>query len=305
MTKAPGDPELRNPDLPAEAGPDASIVRRLTGSINCIRCGYELKGLSVRVECPECGAPVLASLLALVDPKAHELALVRRPRLLTVGLASWGVGWTMAVGAAAAWVAIDAFGDPRTLAPAVAFFSVALTGLCVLALGSLPIIRPLDNMPARAVRAGAWASALQIVLALAMLAALLIPAIGALAHDFLPVALAAGGCAILLARGNLRRLESRSLIFRRGEIARQRMLPIALSMLVMAGVALLGAICVKVSSRFEAPARILESTVLSVGFALCLIGFVGVLRDILKVLPSVRTPIRSARAMMDDGAPDV
>jgi len=304
MTTAPGDSELHSHDPPAEPGPDASIVRRLTGSIACIRCGYDLKGLSVRVECPECGAPVLASLLAVIDPKAHELARVRRPRALTVGLASWGVGWTLAIGAAGAWVMIDAFADPRAVAPANVFVAIAITGLVALALGSLPIIRPLENMSLRAARAGAWASALQVALAMVALAALLIPAIGASTHEFRPAALAAGGCAILLARGNLRRLESRSLIFRRGEIARQRMLPIALSMLVMAGVALLGAICVRISTRFEAPARILESTVFSVGFALCLIGFVGVLRDILKVLPSVRTPIRSARAMMDDGTPD-
>lgn len=61
----------------------------LRGSMPCIACGYELRGLSIRESCPECSLPVRATLLAIVDPLAPELSPVHRPRLRVAALSLW------------------------------------------------------------------------------------------------------------------------------------------------------------------------------------------------------------------------
>ena len=62
------------------------LASELTGDLPCVRCGYNLRGLSIREHCPECDAPVRATILALVDPRASELKPLRRPRLTGWGL---------------------------------------------------------------------------------------------------------------------------------------------------------------------------------------------------------------------------
>jgi len=47
-----------------------------------VRCRYELKGLSVVGLCPECGTPIVATILAVVDPHAEALKPVAHPRFL-------------------------------------------------------------------------------------------------------------------------------------------------------------------------------------------------------------------------------
>src|SRR5262245_48877512 len=69
-----------------------AIARELTGDLPCVRCRYNLRGLSVRAPCPECGTPVRATLLAVVDPFAGELQPVSRPRLIVAGLIAWSLG---------------------------------------------------------------------------------------------------------------------------------------------------------------------------------------------------------------------
>lgn len=87
-------------DIPREpSGPvtPPAVARRLTGDLWCIGCGYNLRGLSIRELCPECGTPVRATILGVVDPKAHELAPLTAPRLVGVGLIAWAVGLWAAV----------------------------------------------------------------------------------------------------------------------------------------------------------------------------------------------------------------
>lgn len=64
------------PDL--QTMTDARIER----SAGCSGCGYDLRGLGLEGRCPECGRPVMRSVLDVVDPAASLFPVVRRPRLV-------------------------------------------------------------------------------------------------------------------------------------------------------------------------------------------------------------------------------
>lgn len=79
-----------------------TIARRLTGELICIGCGYNLRGLSIREVCPECGASIRATLLGVVDPQADELEELGSPWIVGNGLVVWSTGALVA--ALAVWV---------------------------------------------------------------------------------------------------------------------------------------------------------------------------------------------------------
>ena len=74
----------------------------LTGDLPCIGCGYNLKGLSIRELCPECGTAVRATILACVDPKAEELRPLRHPALIAHGMIVWA--WAAVAATLTVWV---------------------------------------------------------------------------------------------------------------------------------------------------------------------------------------------------------
>lgn len=79
-----------------------TIARQLTGELICIGCGYDLRGLSIREMCPECGMSIRATLLGIVDPQAEELEELSLPRLSGNGIVVWSVGALVAC--VAVWV---------------------------------------------------------------------------------------------------------------------------------------------------------------------------------------------------------
>lgn len=74
----------------------------LRGSLPCFVCGYELKGLSIRSVCPECGTAVRGTILYRVDPRADEFKPIRWPRITAWGIRFWGTG--AATAAISLWV---------------------------------------------------------------------------------------------------------------------------------------------------------------------------------------------------------
>lgn len=150
----PDDPDVEPGDLDdsqieadrpssISAGRLDALSRELSRELPCVRCGYDLVGLSVRDRCPECGIPVRATLLAVVDPLAGELAPIYSPRLLFASLALWSV--CTLVAALCIWLmrAIE-FADPglglpafsRWLGPAAAL-SIGCAGIAL-----VPAARP-------------------------------------------------------------------------------------------------------------------------------------------------------------------
>ena len=119
----------------------------LTGALPCVTCRYDLKGLSIRSLCPECGTAVRATILYQVDPMADAFQPIRHPRVLAWGLVLWSA--SALVSALAVWglrsadlIATQTFSSPHV--PWLA--SLALWGVLLSWVGSLTMIRPLPSM---------------------------------------------------------------------------------------------------------------------------------------------------------------
>ena len=121
-----------------------TIARQLTGELICIGCGYNLRGLSIRSMCPECGMSIRATLLGIVDPRAEELEELGFPGLVANGLVMWSGGALL--GCVAVWMLrIDEIVRAKTSLDVGVGGWVSLIGVIGLVLsgiGALVLIRP-------------------------------------------------------------------------------------------------------------------------------------------------------------------
>lgn len=228
----------------APARPASILSRELAGDLPCVQCGYNLKGLTVRGMCPECGVSVRTTLLAVVDPRAREFRHVEHPRAVAWGLMLWS-------GAACAacivvWLLQLAYvfrPEARFAWDAVRFGESALLALGVLSgLGALALIRPHGGLSPRTI-----ASAVMGVLAYVPLlwaADQLYRRMGAglgsafssaameVRAPYRLVASAAGLVLLVGLRPHARALQARWLLMRIGAVTRQTMLAMVIVILV-------------------------------------------------------------------------
>jgi len=276
---------------PAAGGSGPVLAHELGGNLPCARCRYNLKGLSIRGVCPECGTPIRATLLAVVDPMAGELRPIYRPVVTAWGVVIWGTAPFLV--ALLAW-------SLRLMGPGWGVrgselperLIVALTALS--GLGALALVRPHDGE--RAAKGG------RLALCGAVLYAVLAPLLWYLHARIDQAGLAGSGEArlaarvcigsvlmaiIALLRPNARLLASRSLLMRAGRVDRQTLL--ALVGVVAIGVA--GDLLRLASLHAPGgPGQLLDQ----VGQALVLIssvlltlGLLGVLVDCWRMFPVI------------------
>ncbi len=122
--------------------PAPDLGRELGGDLPCVVCGYNLRGLSIRSLCPECGTGIRATILSLVDPLASELQPIRFPHLVSVMINAWTGGAFFAV--LLAWLPIvydllNAAGW-RLQRPNIEVG--LLVAMSVSAIGALGLVRP-------------------------------------------------------------------------------------------------------------------------------------------------------------------
>jgi hypothetical protein len=73
-----------DPTLPADVAPDPEIVAELP----CTRCQYNLRGLSIGGFCPECGSPILRSVLTMLGfVSSHEGGITSAKKRMRAALA--------------------------------------------------------------------------------------------------------------------------------------------------------------------------------------------------------------------------
>lgn len=205
----------------------------LTGDMPCIGCGYDIRGLSVLSQCPECGLAVRATVLHRVDPRADALRPMPTPWLTSIGILLWTAGGLLA--ALALWI-------PRAsdLADEISGGSIALdTGwstplalalILASGLGIVGLVRPVIDAPRRQIAMGVGAIACYplILFASHRIAALSQSRPPYLSGDPSPerigwrlVAALAMAVMLFLIRPNARELVKRSLVLRTKRVDRQ------------------------------------------------------------------------------------
>jgi hypothetical protein len=289
-------PPPTQPDPPESV---SRLARDLTGDMRCLKCGYNLRGLSITQVCPECSLPVKATLLAVVDPLADELAPLRTPRFTGVGVVLWPLGAILAC------VVVWGF-RLRELVPSVGvplisrwWITLGLLGFALSAVGALSLVRPYPTSSRRSVARNALAVALYLPAAwcfwwiharLDIRDPMPYASIDA-GHEVRAVArlgVMFGAVGIIaLLRPTARAMFSRSILVREGRVDRQQMVALIGAFLLSAAgdaVQIVGNSLTMVPSDLT---RTVEVLLVALGSVLITLGLFGLLRDSVRVYPVI------------------
>lgn len=292
------------------------LVRTLKGVLPCARCGYELKGLSIRGSCPECGLAVRATLLAAVDPAADELRPLVHPRVVVCGLVTWCAGGLVGGVGVLSLRILDLTGWASSeLAHRVGL--VGLIGVGASWIGSTVLIRPVPGTPMR--------DSVRAVIALVAYAGVVAgyaylhlhfdlvrlepPYLdpGVVTPTRSAVRLLMGALLLVIIvflRPNARMLAARSLVVRTGRVDRQPMYAMAAAV----GVAMLGDVAHLATPALSGIAADVlwtaGSLLIAVGSMLLLAGLAGMVVDAVRVSRVLLEPSPSMRDVLEGRAGD-
>lgn len=284
--------------------PKAGMVSALSGQLPCLRCKYNLRGLSVLGVCPECGTPVRATLLSVVDPLARELRPIRRRRIVAWGLVLWIAAAIAA--AACVWFArgADAVEVLINRPLRVEWAGRAASVLILLSgLGAGVLIRPHRGIPWRQ---SFWAGVGVVhylplsytawKLLVELDASAITPYLGA-HEELLPqravlrLVFAGWLIVILLAlRPNARVLASRSLLMREGRVDRQTMLAMVAVVVVGAAGDVLHLFAADSEALWSGIAGVGGTLLIAVSSLLLTVGLVGILMDVWRIRGVILDP---------------
>lgn len=295
--------------MPPEAGPsgetptDRAAYRSLAGNLPCVRCRYNLRGLSVITRCPECGTPIRATVLAAVDPLANLLRPIPWRRITATGLVCWAGGALAAAGLTWALTAADTLHSLAGLRLDDRFIVGAALGAIVTSgLGACVLLRPHAGIPARQIAAAAAGVAAYIPFAWT--------------YARIHAVLAAGGSASLIRtdtpwpersllrlgatiallvmivglRPNARLLAARSVLLREGRVDRQTLLVMALVLVFGALGDGLHLFCAVSPTRFDSVLVTAGTLIIGVSSMLFTVGLGGVLIDVWRIRHVVLQP---------------
>lgn len=296
-------------DLTTTLNSQSGLALELTGGLPCVRCTYNLRGLSVRGLCPECGTPIRATILARVDPLARELQPVYTPRLTAGCMVLWAIA---ALGAAiASWVprvieVINAAGN-AVRPPAWPIYAVVAC-LTLSGFGALALVRPHGRMPQR----NGWLALLACILYIPLAIVLFHiatqfdarnprPYLGVGVDAARPAWRLCADCLIIAIiiglRPSARMLAARSFVLRTGRVDRQTMLAMAAAVGVCAlGDALALAVGLSTATTQGPGAatldvlRMASTLCVGVGSLLVTLGLASVVIDVIRMVPVIAAP---------------
>ncbi|MFM9996388.1 MAG: hypothetical protein ACKVU4_11380 [Phycisphaerales bacterium] len=302
--------------MPAQADPRGSgggrLTRSLAGDLPCVRCRYNLRGLSVVTKCPECGTPVRATILAAVDPYASLLRPIPRRGITALGLLAWAFGALVA--AALTWILRldDLAGLDLSIGTTRRLVIASVAGIGVSGLGAIVFIRPHSGLPRRQVIAAivgcaayaglAWVHGMIHGVYDAVAAAPFLQRDHA-DPERVKLRLAAGALMLVIVAGlrpNARLLAARSLLLREGRVDRQTMLAMA----VVVGVGMVGDALHWASIAMDPAAAVYAVTtgtvLIAVSSMLLTLGLAGVVMDACRIAPVVLEPAPSFTQVFGD-----
>jgi hypothetical protein len=301
--------------------PRAALDRELGGDLRCVACGYNLRGLSIRGQCPECGVGVRATILAIVDPHAKELQPIHRKKLVAAGLVLWAGGAAGAALIASIPVVLELARSAGAPAWRVNVGAIVLALLACSGVGAIALVRPHGGLRLSMKLATVFAIALHVPLLwlgwtawtehLCWVGGGAPSAAYRYFHSWSPtqsqtivgVAFFLTIAAILFClRPVVRVLVARSLVMRSGRVDRQ-------TMYAMAGAAVLAAIGHAVGylgTRLDPGVwgplvRSAALVLLSLGSLLLVIGLCGGLIDAVRIAKAVLLPSPSIREVIRGG----
>ncbi|MBL0928078.1 MAG: hypothetical protein IBJ11_10575 [Phycisphaerales bacterium] len=272
-------------------------------------CRYDLKGLSVRGVCPECGTAVRGTILYTVDPLADEFQPMTRPRLTAACLVAWAAAGFIAI--LASWVialvsiANERFGLAFSPAP---LFPVVILAAAASGISMIGLIRPsiATNTGKMLLATAAMAVYGPLVWVLWQIHAL--DAIGRPVYFHQPVGeqrellrLLMGACMLVVfvaVRPNARDLVRRSLVLRTGRVDRQTLIGLAIA----AAIAMLGDTLRLASLYLATDAGTLIEGVgailVAIGSLFLLIGAGGALVDAARISRVILAPSPSLKQIL-------
>lgn len=290
-----------------------ALGRELGGDLPCVVCAYNLRGLSIRSMCPECGTGVRATILALVDPQASELQPIRFPKLVASAVVLWAAG-AVAV-AMMCWLphAADVL---RMLGISVerptAKLGVML-GLFTSLLGAIVLVRPHAKLGFVVPMMTLLGALLYVPLGYVMWQhQALMDAIGGprylagwapMADTTLlnAVAFALIAAIIMLQRPIARALVARSLVMRTGRVDRQTMYAMAIACVLAAVGVLLGRAVPSSVPMWADLARVSGIVLIGFGSAMLSIGLLGSLLDCARIASAIVAPKPTLRKVIREG----
>jgi len=307
---------------PARAGepeiaPQSPLARELTGHLRCVRCGYDLQGLSVRANCSECGLSVRATLLAKVDPHADELQPIILPLPTAVGLVLWPLGAIFAAAVIWAVRARDAVALLANIEPTLPWAPRAVAaGVIISGLGALALIRP-HRVQSAVTSLSAFAAVLLYLPLAWLMQRTLEHDSPLLAKPYLqpdgltfPRVLMAMAAFVLMAmiaqglRASQQLLVARSVLMRTGRAERQKTpgLLAALAMILVGQVFHLACFWMgnDVRPEYVDIPRYLGTMLVAVGSMLFTLGLIGLLLDSLRLWPVVTSRPLSIQDVLGD-----
>jgi len=290
---------MTDPDGPSGGAlPSTGLARELTGDLPCVSCRYNLRGLSIRSNCPECGAPVRATILAVVDPRARELAPVSHPWLTSWGLIAWSAGALTCAGLLWLVRAIELFGGAGT-----AFVHAGRTALgaaCLSAVGATTLIRPQSGTPTRQVVAAIIGVVAYVPLIWLVWRVLFITDAsgspyghaGDASTERTLLRLGVGAAMIVIILGlrmNVRALAGRWVLMRTGRVDRQPMLGVLIAVLVAA----LGDLIHLLPSEPGDASSLIGTLFIAAGSMFVLVGLGGMAVDAVRLRRVLRQRVLS------------
>ncbi len=284
FSAAPNDPPL--------------LAKELTGDLLCARCGYNLRGLSIRARCPECSMSIRGTILAKVDPHASELQPISHPRFVALGLALWPLA-AIAAALCLWWLRAAEMAGQST--PAwVADATVVAT--LVSGLGASSLIRPHGQIPIDGIVRAVIGTLLYLPLALAFYIVLCrmdafastpFVASGSLSTERTAVRLICDLLMMLIIaclRPNARLFVHRSMLLRSGKVDRQTMLAMVGALGIIAVGDLSHLAGAQLGGGSEQIAQVIGTVLIAVGSMFLTFGMIGVLVDIARIIPAVLSP---------------
>ena len=318
----PGKPHAAAPPPIAQPGenrphPAHSVEPgQLLGTLPCCVCSYDLKGLSITANCPECNTAVRATILYRVDPEAEAFRPLNTPKLTALACRAWVA--PVLITALAIWTMRALELARPTGSPAIAWSPLAYTavaGLALSAIASIALVRPIKGgSAARSVLAllGTAVAYPALIAALALTINADAASLPAYAADRPPdpnrivprlLFLAAAVAAILLHRPNARELVARCKVLRTKRVDRQTLALIAATLAMAAA----GDILRLASNAATGPAadtiNIVGTATIALASLLTTIGLIGATIDSWRIAAALKTPPPTHAALLGEHQP--